>query len=191
MSTIALFHPSFGITEGIKDAERRLQAAGHDVHVIDYYGDGQTFTDYDVANQYVDKIGFPVLMQRALSGVSDLPDGFIAMGFSNGAGMATYVALNRIVDSVILCSGALPIEMLGAKTWPNGTSAQLHYMLEDPKKVDGSVESVMRSVNQANADAEYLQYPGDGHLFTDSSQKDEYDQATAERLWLHVLRYLS
>lgn len=191
MSTVALFHPSFGITEGIKDAEKRLKNAGHEVRVVDYYGDGKTFNDYDAANDYVDKVGFPALMQKALAAVADLPDGFVAMGFSNGAGMATYVALNRKVKSVIICSGALPLNMLGAEAWPEGVPAQLHYTVDDPKKMEGAVESVMRSVNQAKADAEYIQYPGSGHLFTDPSLKDEYDEAATERLWLHVLRFCS
>ncbi len=186
MSTIALFHPSFGITQGIRDAERRLSAAGHEVRVVDYYGDGRTFSDYDAANDYVNGVGFPTLMQRSLDAVSDLPDGFIVMGFSNGAGMATYVALCRKVAAVVLCSGALPLKMLGADHWPQGVPAQLHYTANDPRKMEGSVESVMTSVNAAGADAEYFQYPGSGHLFTDASLPDEYDQDAAERFWKHV-----
>lgn len=191
MGTIALFHSSLGITEGIMDAEHRLRAAGHQVRVVDYYGYGRTFDDYDSANDYVNKVGFPVLMQKALAAVSDLPEGFIAMGFSNGAGMATYIALNRKVTSVIICSGALPLAMLGADAWPEGVSAQLHYTVDDPKKIEGSVESVMRSVNKAGADAEYFQYPGNGHLFTEPSLKDEYNEAVAERFWSNVLRFCS
>jgi len=157
--------------------------------VVDYYGDGEAFDDYDIANDYVSRVGFPALMQEALEAVSDLPDGFIAMGFSNGGGMATYAALNRKVASVVLCSGALPLNMMGADGWPEGVPAQLHYTVDDPRKIDGSVESVMRSVNQAGADAEYLQYPGSGHLFTDPSMKNEYDGAVTERFWAHVLRF--
>ncbi len=186
MSTIALFHPAFGITQGIRDAERRLSAFGHDVRVVDYYGDGRTFNDYDKANDYVSEVGFPTLMQRSLDAVSDLPDHFIVMGFSNGAGMATYIALCRKVAAAVLCSGALPLKMIGADHWPHGVPAQLHYAVNDPRKIEGAVESVMASVNAAGADAEYFQYPGSGHLFTDPSLPEEYDKDAAERFWKHV-----
>lgn len=189
MSVVALFHPSFGVTEGVRDAERRLKAAGHDARVVDYYGGRRTFTDYDVANAYVNEVGFPRLMQNALDAVADLPDGFIAMGFSNGSGIATYIALHRHVAAVVLCSGALPLHFLGAGTWRQGVPAQLHYMVNDPRKLDGSVESVMASVNAADADAEYIQYPGSGHLFTDPSLKDEYDAQATERFWRYVLAF--
>jgi hypothetical protein len=65
-------------------------AAGHDVHVIDQYN-GRVFDDYEEADAFVKSIGFPALMSAAVEAVSGLPDGFVAMGFSNGAGMATHV----------------------------------------------------------------------------------------------------
>jgi dienelactone hydrolase len=188
MSTVALFHSSHGVIDGIRDAERRLAAAGHTVRIVDYYG-GRTFPTYEAADKYVTEIGFPALMENALAGVSDLADGFIATGFSNGGGMATYVALHRNLTAVVLCSGALPLHMIGAEAWPSGVPAQLHYMADDARKVEGSVESVMRSINQAGADAEYVQYPGNGHLFTDPSMHGEYDADATDRFWHRVLEF--
>jgi dienelactone hydrolase len=112
------------------------------------------------------------------------------MRFSNGAGMATFVAANRSVSRVVLCSGALPLERIGILHWPASVPAQLHYAVNDPFKTAGSVESVMRSVNDAGATAEYYQYPGKGHLFTDSSRPAEFDAGTSSRLWGHVTRFL-
>ncbi|HEX2895892.1 MAG TPA: dienelactone hydrolase family protein [Marmoricola sp.] len=188
MSQIALFHPSFGVTPGVEDAAARLRAAGHDVLIVDQY-DGRVFTDYDEAGAFVDEVGFPALMARAVEAVADLADGFLAMGFSNGGGMATYVALQRPIGGVILCSGALPVEFLGAGAWPTGVPAQLHATVDDPRRPAGHVESVMRSVSSAGADAEFFQYPGKGHLFTDPSLADEYDAAATERLWPRVLTF--
>jgi dienelactone hydrolase len=188
VAEIALFHPSLGVTPGVTDAANRLRGAGHHVRVVDQYG-GQVFADYGEADAFVQQIGFPALMRKALDAVADLADGFLAMGFSNGGGMATYVALQRPIAAAILCSGALPLHMIGADAWPAGVPVQLHATVDDPRKPAGNVESVMRSVNEAGADAEYIQYPGSGHLFTDESLPDEYDQAATDRFWQRVLAF--
>jgi dienelactone hydrolase len=189
MSTIALFHSVLGVRSGIRDAADRLRAAGHDVLVVDQY-DGRVFDDYDEAGAFAQSIGFPALMARAVDAVSTLEDGFVAMGFSNGGGMATHVTVSRKVGAAILCSGALPLEMIGAAVWPPSVPAQIHYSVDDPFKAEGAVHSVLRSINEAGNVAEYVQYPGSGHLFADASLPDEYDAAAAEAMWAHVLRFL-
>jgi dienelactone hydrolase len=196
MTSIALFHSVLGVRTGIEDAAARLRSAGHHVTLVDQY-EGRSFDEYDEASEHAESIGYPELMRRALTGVSELPDGLALMGFSNGGGMATYVALNRPVSRVVLCSGALPLEQIGAvlgsgmERWPPRVPTQLHYAVDDPFKVAGSVESVMRSVNEAGAVVEYVQYPGMGHLFTDADLLDEFDPGAAEQLWDHVIRFFS
>ncbi len=189
MAEVAVFHSVLGVRSGIEDAAQRLRDAGHVVTVVDQY-EGRSFDDYDVAGAFVGDIGFPELMQRALDGVARLSDGFVALGFSNGGGMATHVALHRRISGAILCSGALPLEQLGAEHWPVGVPVQIHYSVDDPFTTAGSVESVMKSVNDAGAAAEYIQYPGRGHLFTDVGQVDEFDPVATEQLWEHVVRFI-
>lgn len=188
--TVALFHSVLGVREGIHHAADQLRGAGHNVHIVDQY-EGQTFDDYAEASEFTRSFGFAALMRRALEGVAGLPDGFVAMGFSNGGGFATFVACNRRVERVILGSGALPLDMIGVESWPAEMPAQLHYTVNDPFKSSGSVESVMRSVNEAGAIAEYLQYPGAGHLFTDPSLPAEFDTRSAGVFWDHVTRFLT
>jgi dienelactone hydrolase len=187
--TIALFHSVLGVRPGVNDAADRLRAAGHDVHIIDQY-DGQVFDDYEEADAFAESIGFPALMAAAVDAVNDLEDGFVAMGFSNGAGMATHVSVSRKVRATVLCSGALPLEMIGAEAWPNDVPVQLHYAVDDPFRVEKSVRSLLRSVNEAGSTAEYMQYPGRGHLFTDESLPNEYDAVATTALWTHVVRFL-
>jgi dienelactone hydrolase len=189
MTSIALFHSVLGVRAGIEDAAARLTDAGHMVTVVDQC-DGKSFDDYESAGAYAAAIGFPELTRRALESVAPLPDGFVVVGFSNGAGIATYVAVNRLISRAVLCSGALPLERIGATQSPAGVPAQLHYSAEDPFKASGSVESVMRSVTDAGATAEYFQYPGAGHLFTDNAIVNEFDPSATEQLWENVLRFL-
>ncbi|MFS0733532.1 dienelactone hydrolase family protein [Microbacterium sp. 1P10UB] len=190
MSRIALFHSVLGVRPGMTDAADRLRQSGHVVTVVDQY-DGRSFDDYEAAGAFAAEIGFPELMRRALDGVGALDDGFVAMGFSNGGGMATYVATQRLLSCAILCSGALPLGRIGAERWPTGVPVQLHYTAGDPFKTPGSVDSVMASVNVAGAAAEYHQYPGFGHLFTDPSMTDEFDGRASDQLWAHVERFIA
>ncbi|AUN39278.1 dienelactone hydrolase family protein [Tsukamurella tyrosinosolvens] len=189
MSTVALFHSVLGVRPGVRDAADRLRAAGHVVHVVDQY-DGRVFDAYEEASAFAEGIGYPALMASALAAVEGLPEDLVVMGFSNGGGMATYVAGNRPVARAVLCSGALPLDVIGQDHWPQGVPAQLHYALDDPFLQAGSVESVLRSVGEAGAIGEYLQYPGAGHLFTDPSLPAEFDGAATEAFWGAVLRFI-
>jgi dienelactone hydrolase len=188
MADIALFHSSFGVRPGVIDAAGRFRADGHRVLVVDQY-DGRVFDDYDEADRFVDQIGFPELMRRAVQAVQDLPDGFVAAGFSNGGGMAEYVATQRTCSGVLMLSGALPVQMLGAQAWPAAVPAQIHYTQHDPRRRQEWIDTVVNDVRAAGAQVEVFDYPGDGHLFTDPSLPDEYDEQAATLLWPRALRF--
>lgn len=190
MSTVALFHSALGVRAGVVDAATRLRADGHEVRVIDQY-QGRSFDDYAAATQYVDQVGFPALMQGALDATTDLPDGFVVAGFSNGAGMAEHVALHRRVGAAVLFSGALPLSFLGADAWPVGVPVQLHYGRLDPHRSQDWVEEFLMSVRTAGAEADFHEYDTSGHLFTDASLPEEFDPDASEVLWRHVRRFLA
>ena len=190
MTQIALFHSVLGVRPGVIDAAERLRAAGHEVEVVDQYG-GRVFDDYDEASAHAETIGYPVLMDRAVAAVEHLRDGFVAAGFSNGGGMAEYVATQRPVVGVLMLSGALPLDMLGASEWPAGVPAQIHYALRDPFRRQEWIDAVADAIRSAGAPLEAFDYPGEGHLFTDASLPDEYDAENAETLWHRVLRFCS
>jgi dienelactone hydrolase len=178
-----------GIRPGVADAEERLRAVGHQVLVADLY-EGEVFDDYDEAGAFVESIGsYPELMRRAAAGVKTLPDGFVAVGFSNGGGIAEYIATQRRVGGVVMISGALPVEMLGADSWPAGVPAQIHYTTGDPFRRQEWVDAVAASVRAADAPIDLFDYPGAGHLFTDASLADEYQPAEAALMWQRVLAF--
>lgn len=185
---VALFHSSLGVRQGVLDAADRLRSDGHDVLVVDQY-DGRVFDDYAEADRFVEQVGFPELMRRAVAGVQHLPDGFIAAGFSNGGGMAEYVATQRGCAGVLLMSGSLPVTMLGAPRWPRGVPAQIHYMTDDPRRRQEWVDAYIEEVRDADASVELFEYPGSAHLFTDPSLPEEYDAEAAELLWSRALAF--
>lgn len=188
MTTIALFHSALGVRPGITAAADRLRSAGHDVRVVDQYG-GLVFDDYEQAITHVEGVGFPALMAAALAGVEDLPDGFVAAGFSNGAGMAEYVATQRRCSGLLLFSGALPLEMLGVTEWPAGLPVQLHVGTGDRFHRQEWVDSVVADARRGGAEVEVVEHPVGGHLFTDASLSAEYDAQATEVLWERALDF--
>jgi dienelactone hydrolase len=190
MASIALFHSVLGVRPGIEDAAGLLRSHGHEVRVVDQYG-GRAFDDYESAGAYVEKLGFPALMAKAIDLTADLPDGFFAVGFSNGGGMAEFVAARRRnVRGVVMISGALDPAEIGI-TWPSGVPAQVHSTVDDPRRVQEWIDAVVAAVERAGATADVFDYPGSGHLFADPSMADEYRPAEAELMWSRVTEFIA
>ena len=189
MASIALFHSVLGVRPGVTDAADRLRTAGHDVLVVDQY-DGRVFDDYEEAGAHVDRVGFPALMQAALDAVAGLPDGFVVAGFSNGAGMAEYVATQRVCRGALLVAGALPLAVLGVEAWPAGVPVQVHHTEGDPRHSPEWLDAFVADVRGTGSSVEVFGYPGSGHLFTDPSLPDEYDAAATEALWRCALPFV-
>ncbi len=103
--------------------------------------------------------------------------------------MAEYVATQRPCSGVLMLSGALPVQMLGADAWPAGVPAQIHYTELDPLRRQEWIDTVVTDVRAAGASVEVFDYPGSGHLFTDPSLPDEYDEQAASLLWSRALAF--
>ena len=91
MTRIALFHSILGLRPGVFAAADVFRDAGHQVEIVDQYG-GRVFSDYAEASAFAESIGYPALMASALGAVADDSGPLVTAGFSNGAGMAEYVA---------------------------------------------------------------------------------------------------
>lgn len=191
MTTVALFPPVLGVRQGVLDAAERLRRDGHDVHVVDLY-DGRTFDDYDPAMSFAwEETGLTALNARALDAVTELPDGFVAAGFSLGCIMAVHVATQRPVSGVLMVAGAIPASALGEGVqWPEGVPAQTHSTLDDPWREQGEVDAAVRDVEAGGGSIEVFDYPGSGHLFTDPSLPAEYDPDATETFWGRVLPFV-
>ena len=160
MAIVAIFQSAPGVRPGLIDFADELRTVGREMHVVDQY-DERVFDDYEEAAAYGDEVGFPNLMAEAIRGVADLPNGFATIGFSNGAGMAEFVAANRRVSGA-MGSGALPLETIGI-TWPQGVPAQIHSTVGDPRD-QHAIRSVRESVEEAGGAVEVFEDPGSGHL---------------------------
>jgi len=197
MAEIVLFHSVLGLRAGVRAAARRLEEAGHTVHIPNLYDVGKIFREYQPAQAYADSIGLENLIKRAQSLVAKLPSKIVYAGFSNGGGLAEYLALTRRgALGALLFHAALPVEMLSPlaarpiKKWPAAVPVQVHYAKKDPFRSPGWTESLAASVSQAGASYKLYEYPVDTHLFSDESQPAEYNAEAAELMWKRVFSFL-
>jgi len=142
------------------------------VHTPDLFDGNRPATiDDGVAN--IRSIGDDVLRERADRAVADLPESLVYAGFSWGAGTAQQFAQTRPgALGALLYESCMPITgewALGP--WPDGVPVQIHGMDKDPFfALEGDIDAARELVETVGSElAELFVYPGDRHLFADSS----------------------
>ena len=188
MAEVLLFHHAHGLTEGVRNFAERLRGAGHVVHVPDLY-EGQVFDDLNDGIAYASGVGFDTIMERGHAASESLPAELVYAGFSLGVMSAQSLAQTRPgAAGALLLSACLPASDFG-DGWPAGVPVQIHGMDGDEFFVDdGDIDAARALVDSADM-AELFVYPGDRHLFADSSLPS-YDEAATALLIQRVLRFL-
>lgn len=189
MAEIVLYHHAQGLTPGIVAFADELRRAGHTVHTPDLF-DGRTFDTIDEGVAYAKQIGFGEVRERGLRAIEGLPDELVYAGFSLGAMSAQQLAQTRSgAHGALLFHSCVPMSEFGS-AWPAGVPVQVHAMDVDPFFVgDGDIDAARALVGAAD-DAELFLYPGDQHLFADSSLSS-YDADAAGLLTQRVLAFLT
>lgn len=176
MTDVLLFHHAQGLTPGVLALADRLRAAGHTVTTPDLY-DGVTFDRLEEGVAHASSLGFSALLERGERAADGLPAGMVYAGFSLGVLPAQKLAQTRPgARGALLVSSCIPAEEFGS--WPDGVALEVHAMADDPLMVEDGDLDAARALVAAVPGAELLLYPGDRHLFTDSSL-ETYDEAAA------------
>ncbi len=189
MAEILLFHHAHGLTDGVLAFADDLRAAGHTVHTPDLYS-GRTFATVQEGVAHAQEIGFGEVIGRGVAAAEGLPAGLVYAGFSLGVLPAQALAQNRPgARGALLVAAAVPVTEFGP-SWPANVPVQIHAMDHDPFFVDEGDIDAARALVAESEDAELFLYPGDRHLFADSSLPD-YDEAAASLLRDRVLAFLA
>lgn len=182
MAEVVLFHHVQGLTDGVLAFAEQLRAGGHTVYTPDLFEGEQPATIEDGV-AHTRRVGDAVLGERADRAVADLPEDLVYAGFSFGAGTAQRLAQTRLgARGALLYESCIPITGDWAfGPWPQGVPVQIHGMDRDPFfALEGDIDAARELVATVGADlAELFVYPGDRHLFTDSSLPSYDATATA------------
>jgi dienelactone hydrolase len=187
VAELLLFHHAQGQTPGFLAFADELRSAGHTVHTPDLY-EGKTFDSIDEGVGNAREIGFDTVLERGVQAAENLPSELVYAGFSLGVMPAQKLAQTRPgAKGALLFSAALPASEFGG-SWPDGVPLQIH-MMEDDEWAEEDLPAARELVENVD-DAELFLYPGDKHLFADSSL-DDYDEAAAAQLKERVLAFLA
>jgi dienelactone hydrolase len=182
MAEVVLFHHVQGLTDGMLAFAGELRAGGHTVHAPDLF-DGERPATIDDGIALVQSIGDEVLSERVDRAVAGLPEGLVYAGFSLGAATAQRLAQTRPgARGALLYEGCLPISGEWAVgPWPDGVPVQIHGMDKDPFfALEGDIDAARELVEAVGPGlGELFVYPGDRHLFADSSLPSYDADATA------------
>lgn len=182
MATIVLFHHVQGLTPGVQAMAAELRATGHTVHTLDLFA-GKLPKDLEAGIRMANKLGEDKIQERVDKLFSKLPDELVYIGTSWGAALAQQCAQQRpgTVAAVLLESFVDLDAEWSFGPWPENVPVQIHGMDEDPFFAkEGDLEAAQNFVEGEGKDvAQLFTYPGNKHLFTDSSLRSHDPEARA------------
>jgi dienelactone hydrolase len=180
MADVLLFHHIQGLTPGLVAFADELRAAGHTVHTPDLF-DGRTFDSIEAGAGFTQSDEAPDFDKLADDVAGGLPAELVYAGFSMGAAQAQRLAQQRpgakaalLFESCISITGEWSFG-----PWPDGVPVQVHGMDDDPFFAHEGDLDAARELVATVPDAELFTYPGDAHLFADSSLSSYDAEATA------------
>ena len=188
MAEVVLFHHAQGLTPGVNAFASELRRAGHAVHTPDLFA-RRTFDTVEEGVSHAEELGFGEVTERGVRAVEGLPAGLVYAGFSLGVLPAQKLAQTRPgARGALLFHSCVPVSEFSS-AWPDGVPAQVHAMNADPYFV-GEDSDAARALVDLAKDAELFFYPGDQHLFADSSLPS-YNPDAAALLTGRVLDFLN
>ena len=187
MAEVLLYHHIQGLTDGVRAFADDLRRTGHTVHTPDLF-DGRTFGSIEEGFGFARDKGFDAIRERGAAAADEFPPELVYAGFSFGVTIAQRLAQTRAgARGALLMYSCLPVAEFG-DVWPVGVPVQIHGK-EGDEFFDEDL-SAARELADSTAAAELFVYPGDQHLFADSSL-DAYDADAAVLLMERVRSFLA
>ncbi len=187
MAEVLLFHHIQGLTDGVRSFADDLRQAGHTVHTPDLF-DGRIFASIEEGFGFARDTGFDAIRERGAAAADELAPELVYAGFSFGVTMAQRLAQTRSgARGALLMYSCLPVSEFG-EVWPEGVPVQIHGK-EGDEFFDEDLPAA-RALADSTACAELFVYPGDQHLFADSSL-EAYDPEASALLMERVRAFLA
>lgn len=189
MTEIVLFHHVQGLTRGVHELAQTFRAGGHTVHTPDLF-DGATFLTLDAGMAHARDVGFEAILDRGVAEADKLGPDLVYVGISMGVMPAQKLAQTRAgARGAVLIDSCLPLGEFGDH-WPNDVPVQVHGMDADPIFAGEGDLDAARALVASTGLATLFLYPGDVHLFSDSSLPG-HDKGATDLMISRVLDFLA
>ena len=192
MAEVLLVHHVQGLTDGVLAFAEQLRGGGHTVHTPDLYG-GATFTVMSEGFAHKSAIGEEALAAGLADVLTGLPDALVYAGISWGVPKVQQLAQTRSgARGALLYEACIPITGEWAfGPWPTSVPVQIHGMEQDEFfGLEGDIDAAREIVATVGPEVgELFVYPGDAHLFLDSSLPS-YDADAAALVVARSLAFL-
>jgi dienelactone hydrolase len=186
MTEVLLYHHVQGLTDGVRSFADELRQAGHTLHTPDLF-DGRTFDTIEQGMAYAREAGFGALAERGVAAAKGIGPEAVYAGFSFGVTVAQQLAQTQPgARGALLMYSCLPVSEFG-EAWPEVVPVQVHGKEADPFFAE-DLEAAQALVDSTER-AELFVYPGEEHLFADSSLQ-AYHAASAALLTERELAFL-
>ncbi|WP_353810417.1 dienelactone hydrolase family protein [Agromyces sp. SYSU T00194] len=187
MAEVLLYHHIQGLTDGVRAFADELRADGHTVHTPDLF-DGRTFDSIEEGFAFAQEAGFDRLRERGAAAAEGLGPGLVYAGMSFGVMIAQRLAQTEPgARGALLLFSCVPVSEFG-ESWPDGVTVQIHG--KDGDEFFDEDLPAARELAESTDAAELFVYPGNQHLFADSSL-DAYDPESAALLLERVRAFLA
>ncbi|MYW89136.1 dienelactone hydrolase [Amycolatopsis rubida] len=187
MAEVVLYHHIQGLTDGVRSVADELRRAGHTVHTPDLF-EGRTFAGIEDGFAFAREAGVERLRERGIAEAAALGPELVYAGFSFGVTIAQRLAQTVPgARGALLMDSCLPVTAFGP-AWPAGVPVQIHGK-ENDEFFEEDLPAARELVSSAPR-AELFVYPGDQHLFADSSLP-AYDPKAAGALMERVRAFLA
>jgi len=188
MTEVLLYHHHHiqGLTDGVRAFAEDLRQAGHTVHARPVPRPHVGSIQEGFA--YASDAGFDVIRERGVAAADELGPELVYAGFSFGVTIAQRLAQTRPgARGAVLMYSCIPVAEFG-EAWPEGVPVQIHGK-EGDEFFDEDLPAA-RELADATAVAELFVYPGNQHLFADSSL-NAYDPEASALLMQRLQAFLA
>ena len=186
MTEVVLYHHVQGLTDGVRSFADELRQAGHTVHTPDLF-DGRTFATIEEGMAFAREAGFGALAERGVAAAEEFGADVVYAGFSFGVMPAQQLAQTRPgARGALFMSACLPVSEFGTRgprAFPCRCTARR------PTRSSRRTWRRRALSSSRPSGAELFLYPGEEHLFADSSLP-AYDPAAATTAHERVLAFL-